>query len=176
MKTCLVYLDNVITLSSSRKMHLQHANEALNLLGSTGFSLESSKCRLFQGAVDYQGHFIRPGKLAVAKKNTAAMWNAHLQITQTELYFYATVQCLSPFRSAFCGLLAAPLMSHLGKGTLLQFGTLLAIQTKSFNTLLDKLLSPQELALPRTTGKFWLDTDASDGQLGTYLFQEQPDG
>jgi RNase H-like domain found in reverse transcriptase len=42
--------------------------------------------------------------------------------------------------------------------------------------MLDKLLSPPVLALPRTTGKLWLDTDASYSQFETCFLQEQPDG
>jgi hypothetical protein len=46
----------------------------------------------------------------------------------------------------------------------------------SFNALRDRLLSPPVLALPRAKGQLWLDSDASDGQLGCCLLQLQPDG
>jgi hypothetical protein len=46
----------------------------------------------------------------------------------------------------------------------------------AFNTLRDRLLSPPVLALPRAKGQLWLDTDASDVQLGCCLLQLQPDG
>jgi transposase InsO family protein len=175
-KTCLVYLDDVIIFSSSRKMHLQHVNEALNLLGGAGLSLKLSKCHFFQEAVDYLGHVIRPGKLSVAEKNTAALRNAPLPRTQTELRsFLGLCNVYRRFVPRFAAV-AAPLTGLLGKGTPPQLGTLSPQQINAFNTLRDKLLSPPVLALPRTTGKLWLDTDASDGQLGTCLLQEQPDG
>jgi Reverse transcriptase (RNA-dependent DNA polymerase) len=65
-KTCLVCLDDVIIFSSSRDKHLKHVNEALKLLGKAGLSLKLIKCHFFKEAVDYLGHVIRPGKLAVA--------------------------------------------------------------------------------------------------------------
>jgi RNase H-like domain found in reverse transcriptase len=45
-----------------------------------------------------------------------------------------------------------------------------------FDTLRYSLLSPPILALPRAKGQLWLDTDASDGQLGRCLLKLQPDG
>ena len=57
-------------------MHLKHVNEALHLLGKAGLSLKLIKCHFFKEAVNYLGHVIRPGKLAVAEKNTAALRNA----------------------------------------------------------------------------------------------------
>jgi hypothetical protein len=66
-------------------MHLKHVNEALYVLGKAGLSLNLIKCHFFKEAVDYLGHVIRPGKLAVAEKNTAALRNAPVPKTQTEL-------------------------------------------------------------------------------------------
>jgi Reverse transcriptase (RNA-dependent DNA polymerase) len=39
-KTCLVYLDDVIVFSKSKKDHLSHVAEALTLLGNAGLSLK----------------------------------------------------------------------------------------------------------------------------------------
>jgi hypothetical protein len=66
-------------------MHLKHVNKALNILGKAGLSLKLIKCHFFKEAVDYLGHVIRPGKLAVAEKNTAALRNVPVPKTQTEL-------------------------------------------------------------------------------------------
>jgi RNase H-like domain found in reverse transcriptase len=70
---------------------------------------------------------------------------------------------------------ADPLTSLLGKGTS-QLGDICSQQIDAFNTLREKLLSPPVLALPRATGNLWLNTIASNGQLGTCLLQEQPNG
>jgi RNase H-like domain found in reverse transcriptase len=46
----------------------------------------------------------------------------------------------------------------------------------AFEELRKRLLTPPALALPRAKGHLCLDTDASDGQLGCCLLQDQPDG
>jgi RNase H-like domain found in reverse transcriptase len=70
----------------------------------------------------------------------------------------------------------APLNAFLGKGTPPQLGPLPPEAIPAFNQLRDKLLNPPVLALHRTEVALWLETDASDGQLGCFLLQEQPDG
>jgi Reverse transcriptase (RNA-dependent DNA polymerase) len=84
-KTCLVYLDDVIVFSKSRKDHLAHVAEDLTLLGNAGLSLKSNKCHFFAETVEYLGHVIRSGRLGVAEKNTNALKTAPLPCTQTEL-------------------------------------------------------------------------------------------
>jgi hypothetical protein len=157
-------------------MHLKPVNEALHLFGKARLSLKLIKCHFFKEAVDYLGHLIRPCKLAVAEKNTAALRNAPVPKTQTELRSYLGLcnvyRRLVPRFAA----VAAPLTSLLGKGTSPQLGVFSAQQLEAFNSLREKLLAPPLLALPLPMGTLWLDTDALDGQLGTCLLQEQPDG
>ncbi len=47
-------------------------------------------------------------------------------------------------------------------------------QADAFDKLHQSLLHPPILALPRRDGLYTLDTDASDGQLGCCLRQDQP--
>jgi RNase H-like domain found in reverse transcriptase len=69
--------------------------------------------------------------------------------------------------------IAATLTTLLGKGTPATLPPLTTTQIEAFNNLRTRLLSPPILALPRSEAKFdlWLDTDASDGQLGCCLLQ-----
>ena len=71
-QTCLIYLDDVIIFSKDIKSHLGHVDEILTLLGQAGITLKLKKCEFFQPRVDYLGHVITPGKLAVALDNTKA--------------------------------------------------------------------------------------------------------
>jgi Reverse transcriptase (RNA-dependent DNA polymerase) len=121
-KTCLVYLNDAIIFSSSRDMHLKHGNEALNLLGKAGLSLKLVKFHFLKEAVDYLGHVIRPGKLAVAEENTAAMRNAPVPKTQPELRsFFGLCNVHRRLVPRFAAV-AAPLISLPGKGTSPQLG------------------------------------------------------
>jgi hypothetical protein len=72
-KTCLVYLDDIIIFYSSFEEHLTHHDQVLERFYRAGLSLKLRKCRYFSDTVSYLGHVIRPGKLAVAEKNTSAL-------------------------------------------------------------------------------------------------------
>jgi Reverse transcriptase (RNA-dependent DNA polymerase) len=151
-KTCLVYLDDVIVFSKSKKDHLAHVAEALTLLGNGSLSLKLKKCHLFAETVYYLGHVIRPGRLGVAEKNTTALKTAPLPRTQTELRsFLVLCNVYRRFVPKFSAI-AAPLNSFLGKGTPPQLGPLPPKAIAAFNQLRDKLLQPPVLALPRTEG------------------------
>jgi Reverse transcriptase (RNA-dependent DNA polymerase) len=60
LKTCLVYLDDVIVFSKSKKDHIAHVAEALTLMGNAGLSLKLKQCHFFAETDDYLGHVIRP--------------------------------------------------------------------------------------------------------------------
>jgi RNase H-like domain found in reverse transcriptase len=66
--------------------------------------------------------------------------------------------------------------SLLCKGMPPQLGPISPEGVRTFNALRDRLLSPPILALPRAEGPMWLDTDASEGQIGCCLLKLQPDG
>lgn len=76
-QTCLVYLDDVIVFSHSPEVHLVHLDQVLQLLKENGVSLRPSKCHLFQKQVEYLGHVIRPGRVALNEKNTKALKGLH---------------------------------------------------------------------------------------------------
>jgi RNase H-like domain found in reverse transcriptase/Reverse transcriptase (RNA-dependent DNA polymerase)/Integrase zinc binding domain/Integrase core domain/Chromo (CHRromatin Organisation MOdifier) domain len=175
-KTCLVYLDDVIIFSPDRETHLAHVDEALSLLRHAGLSLKLRKCRFFSEAVDYLGHVIRPGRLGVAEKNTESLRDAAPPRTQTEMRsFLGLCNVYRRFVPKFSAI-AAPLNAYLTKGKPALLGELATDALTAFDTLRQKLLRPPILALPRRSGHLWLDTDASDAQLGCCLFQEQPSG
>ncbi len=70
---CLVYLNDVIVFSKSLPDHLVHLEHILGLLRNAGVSLKLKNCNFFTQSVDYLGHVIQPGRLALAEKNTCAL-------------------------------------------------------------------------------------------------------
>jgi RNase H-like domain found in reverse transcriptase len=64
----------------------------------------------------------------------------------------------------------------LKKGEGPKLGPLTKEQLLAFEALREKLLQPPILALPRREGRYILDTETSDGQIGCCLSRENPDG
>jgi hypothetical protein len=125
--------------------------------------------------VNYLGHVIRPGKLAVAEKNTSALKDAQPPATQSELRsFLGLCNVYRRFVPGFAKV-AAPLNKLLRKGESQKLGVLTEEQLKAFDALRARLLDPPVLALPRADGRYVLDTDASQEQIGCCLLQEHPD-
>jgi Reverse transcriptase (RNA-dependent DNA polymerase) len=75
-KSCLVYIDDIPIFSSSFEEHLSHLDQVLERFYRAGISLKLSKCHFCKDTVSYLGYVIRPGQLAVAEKNTAALRKA----------------------------------------------------------------------------------------------------
>ncbi len=82
-QSCLVYVDDVIVYSRTFEDHLDQVQMILQVLKRAGLSLNVKKCHFFKHSVDYLGHVITPGKLAVATKNTEAITNASFPTTQS---------------------------------------------------------------------------------------------
>mgnify|MGYP003411260331 FL=1 len=172
----LVYLDDVIIYSHSLKDHLVHVDYVLSLLRNAGISLKLQKCNFFQPRVDYLGHVVTPGKLSVAEKNIETIRQAKHPQNRTELRsFLGMCNVYRKFVPHFAKK-AAPLTELLKKGQPIELDALSKDQVQSFNELRTALTNAPILNLPREGGKFTLDVDASEYQLGACLLQEQKDG
>ena len=84
-QSCLVYVDDVIVFSETFDKHLSAVEDVLAILQEAGLSMNMRKCKFFSRTVDYLGHVVHPGRLAVAEKNTLAIKKAVYPRTQTEL-------------------------------------------------------------------------------------------
>ena len=175
-KYALVYLDDVIIYSKSIDEHFEHLDYVLSILRNAGATLKLSKCHFFQSSVDYLGHVVYPGKLAVAQKNIDTLAQAHYPSTRTELRsFLGMCNVYRKFVSGFAKI-AAPLTDMLRKGEPDTFDDLTEAQAHAFSQLKNALINPPILTLPRESAPYTLDVDACDSQLGACLQQEQPDG
>ena len=57
-KTLLLYLDDMIVISSSFEKHCERLEKVLCQLRSAGLKLKPFKCELFQTSVKYLGHIV----------------------------------------------------------------------------------------------------------------------
>ena len=58
LKTCLVYLDDVIVIGKTFKAHLENHKEFLTRIHGAQLKLNPKKCSLFQKEVQYLGHLV----------------------------------------------------------------------------------------------------------------------
>jgi len=172
----LVYLDDVIIYSRSAEEHMTHVATVLRMLMEAGVTLKLRKCSLFADKVDYLGHVIRPGKLEVSEHTTDAVRDVKEPTTVTGIRsFLGLCNVFRRFVPNFARI-AAPLNAKLRKGEPVSFGPFNDKEQEAFDTLKMRLISPPVIALPRGTGKYTVDTDACDRQVGCVLLQEQLTG
>ena len=169
-KTCLIYLDDIIIYSNSIEEHIRHVDEILTALGEASVTLNIEKCKFFTKTVEYLGHIIKPGTLEVDSANTQSLRQAGPPTTRTGLKsFLGLCNVYRKFIRNFSKT-AGPLNELLKKNSPDKF-ELNEKQIEAFRTLIDQVLSPTVLALPRKDLPFSLDTDASNYGIGCALFQ-----
>jgi len=85
LKTFLVYFDDVIVFSRTVEEHIRAFREVLLLRKKAGFSMEPSKCHLFQPEVEFLGHGVRPSQLLMNQKNMKILAQVLPPRNQTQL-------------------------------------------------------------------------------------------
>ena len=164
-QTCPIYLDDVIIFSKDTNEHVAHVDEVLTLLRSAGVSLKLKKCEFFQPKVDYLGHVITPGELAVATENTKAFEYAAVPRNATQVRsFLGAANVYRRFVKNFSGI-AKPLNEMLKKDANPTWDDPKPAAVEAFETLKSMLISPPVLALPKRGRPYMIDTDASAYQL-----------
>lgn len=170
----LVYLDDVIIYSKSIEEHFDHLDIVLKLMHGAGLTLKLRKCAFFQDTVDYLGHVVSPGKLAVARRGIEAVKKCLPPRDITELRsFLGLCNVYRRFVANFSRI-AAPLNQKMKKGMPTKWGDLTDKEMEAFQTLKDQLTSPPVLALPRLGHAYTVETDACETQVGCVLLQDQP--
>lgn len=175
-QTCLVYLDDVIVFSCSCGEHLAHLDHVLTLLKENPVSLKATICHQFQREVEYLGHTIRIGRVAVNEKSTKALKGLHYPRTQTQLKSFLGMSGVYLRFVPYFTKVARP--RHVLTSTILSKNLLPPTEEarKAFDTIRELLLKPPKLAIPREGAHYIVEVDASYEQLGCALLQQQPDG
>ena len=172
-QTCLIYLDDVIVFSHSHEQHIKDVNQVLTLLGEAGVSLKLKKCEFFQPKVNYLGHVVMPGKLAIASERTSGFAKAAFPRDKTQMRsFMGAANYYRRFIKGFAGI-ARPLNDMVKKGEPFEFGEPTPEQLEAFEQIKVALVSPPVLSLPQYGKPIMIDTDASAYQLGVALLQQQ---
>jgi len=174
-KTCLVYLDDVLVFCRTVEEHITHLDEVFGLLSRAGVSLNASKCFLSQEKVEYLGHIMGRGHIRVNEKNLVGLRRAEPRRTKKDLRsFLGMCNVYRRFVKDYAQV-ARPLTALKSPKVSDPLPPFSQDQRDAFEELKRRLTSTQILALPRSTGAYMLDTDASEYQVGCVLTQEQPE-
>jgi len=174
-KSCLVYLDDIIVFSQSAGEHVEHLREVFTALRGAGVSLKAKKCHLFQEEVEYLGHIVGRGELKVQDRNIRGLKEASPPRCKKDLRsFLGMCNVYWRFVKDYAQV-ARPLAAMRSSQKPDWWGTLSDEALGAFEELKRRLRKTPILALPRRQGTYTLNTDASAGQVGAVLLQDQPD-
>lgn len=77
-KTCLVYLNDVLIFSGKVEYYIQKVDEVFTLLENSAVSLKIRRCKFFQKFLDYLGHVLLSGQIAISKDSTSTTADANI--------------------------------------------------------------------------------------------------
>ena len=162
------YIDDVIVFSSCVVEHVSHLEEVVKALGKAGLMLKKSKCVFGRTSVEYLGHRIGSGCLAVPQHRITAMENYLQPKTKKQLraflgaasYYRQFVYQFAWYSSALSPStsFSAPAVVDWDEGKL-----------EAFLHLRVSLCNMCILTIPSSEDMFCLHTDASAMGIGATL-------
>ena len=167
-KSCLVYLDDVVIFGRDELELLDRIDEVFSRLKEAGLKLKPKKCKLLARDINYLGHVISAGGIAVSSEKICAVSEWPVPETVTDVRsFLGTASYYRRFVRDFATI-AAPLhgLTDLGK----KFQWTAECQG-AFDQLKQALCTAPILEFPRPDAPFVLDTDASLTGIGAVLSQ-----
>ena len=169
-EACLVFLDDIIVISSTFDQHLERLKAVFDRLKSANLKLKPSKCRLFQYKVKFLGSVVSEKGIEPDPDKLVAISEGPIPRNLTEVR--AFVGLASYYRRHVEGFsdLAKPLSELTKKNQPFVWGP---EQQEAFEILKNRLMNYPVLAPPLPEGRFIIDTDASDFAMGAVLQQEQ---
>ena len=167
---------HAIVFSKTFNEHVKHVQDVLNILQRAGFSLKLKRCNFFTKTVDYLGHVVKPSRLEMATKNTAAIEGFRKLETQTQLKSFLSLLNVYQRLVRNFARVSAPLNKLLKKEQSPKLEPFTDDERKAFHKLKEALDSPPVLRLPRENLPFSVDTDACEYQIGCALMQIHEDG
>ena len=168
-KFVLVFFDDILIYSKSRKEHLCHVRSVLALLRNHILYAKESKCSFEVDQVEYLGHFISGNGVSTdpRKIKVVAQWPTPKSIKQLRGFLG-----LSGYYRRFVrdfGKIAQPLTALLKAVGGFQWNE---EADKAFRRLKEALVTAPVLALPDFSVEFVIETDASGVGIGAVLMQQ----
>ncbi|KAL2035927.1 hypothetical protein VTO58DRAFT_101845 [Aureobasidium pullulans] len=180
-KTCVVYLDDILIFSKSKREHAQHLQQVFAVLQQEKLFTSEKKCVIGVQKVEFCGHLITPDQTRPLqdKLNIIRTWPTPSNAQQVRQF----LGLASYYRRYIQGFakLAAPLSDLLKE----EDADLRAKKrrpiswnaqcTVSFKTLKEALATGPVLVAPDKDKPYTVETDASEWAIGSVLYQEGQD-
>jgi len=168
-----VYLDDIIVYGRTFDEQLERLVEVFDRLRTANLKLKPSKCHLRMRQVEFLGHVVSEGQLAMQSGKVEDIQNWPVpQSVQNVREFMGLAGYYRRFIKDF-SIIAGPLYNLMGKDAVFQWTPKCQ---DAFDELKGRLTSEPVLALPEDRGTYILDTDASNYGLGCVLSQKQSVG
>ena len=165
---CLIYLDDIIVIAKTFEEMLKNLQQVFGRLSSAGLKLKAKKCHLLSEKVDFLGHVVSSGGIAIDPKKTDTMKNWEEPSNASGIRsFLGHCSYYRRYIKDF-----AAIAKSLNKLTEKSKNFIWTDECQqAFNSLKSKIHSPI-LAYPNFKEPFVLDTDASnDDATGAVLSQ-----
>lgn len=151
--------------------NLRHATDLLHNPHSVLMSLKLSESKFFRLIVTYLGHVVNLGRqVRESCAFKSLKQNLPLRKRRELLPFLELLNVYRRFVYHFAKI-AGLLNETIWKGILEVFDDLTPQQLGAFHALVDALTSAPILHIPQPRHQYFIDTDASDYQIGCVLFQ-----
>lgn len=166
----LVYLDDIIVLSSNFDEHIERLEEVFKRLSEAGLKMKPSKCQLFKSEVLFLGHVVSQDGICPNPKTIESVmsWKEPCSVKEIQSF----LGLCSYYRQYIANFshIAAPMTKLTRKNVKFIWD---ASCQNAFELLKEKLCTSPILAYPKPGLKYLLDTDASDLGIGAVLSQVQ---
>ena len=176
---CIIYLDDIIVFSKTRKEHIQRLRAVFEKLAEAGLKLKPSKCELFKSKISYLGHIVSKTGIETDPSKITAIVNWPRPVTVTDVRsFLGFTNHYRKFIHKYAQI-ARPL--HIltsGENANKKKATVEWNEAceQAFQKLKEICSQTPILAYADYTKPFKLHTDASELGLGAVLYQTQEDG
>ena len=155
------YIDDIIVFSGNGREHAGHLRRVLSALRKYGMTVKEEKCEFGKRKVEYLGHVIGGGELAVPAHRAAAMADFILPKTKKQLRSF--LGAASYYRKFVKGY--ASMSSILSPGTSKPAPSVVEWteeKLEAFNSIKVCLVNICVLTIPSQEDEFTLHTDASE--------------
>jgi len=168
----VVYMDDVLIVSTTIEQHIQILKTTLKLFVANKLELPIDKCTFLQTEIEFLGYLVSGRGISPTKDGIRSVLD--IPISQSTREVHSFVAMCSYFRKfiQFFFVIAKPLYSLLRKNVPFKFG---AEELSAFDELKRKLTNAPVLAICNLTSETELHCDASTAGYGSVLMQRSID-